>query len=369
MIVEIKPLDTLFFRDGKPFSRGEETWADGVFPPYPSVLYGALRTLFISNHAEPFSETSIKKSAEIKIKSIQYHIPYGNYLPMPLDLAEEKGKKAEKKNREGDSKEYEVLSLSLHHTKGLVSSYSCEAVLMPPNGTTVEAVENGLMHLDDLKQYLNTPETSFKIRRLEDFAQAEPKIGIGRDNFTNAASKALLYRVGMRRASEFEILINFEWPENENLLQQQSFFSKLGAENKIVTMGISLKGFNVHPNDVQLQPNRFKLYLSTPAIFENGWEPDLSKHGVQAKLVAAAVGKPVNIGGFDIKKGKPKTMYKAVPAGSVYFYETSESPESIKEKLFGKAISEKMPEQGPGEPGFADQGFGIAYIGNWEPNK
>jgi CRISPR/Cas system CMR-associated protein Cmr3 (group 5 of RAMP superfamily) len=56
-----------------------------------------------------------------------------------------------------------------------------------------------------------------------------------------------------------------------------------------------------------------------------------------------------------MEKGVPKTMYKAVPAGSVYFYETSENLEVVKERLFGKPISDKMPEQG----------FGIAYVGVW----
>ena len=49
MIIQIDPLDTLFFRNGKPFTMGEETWADAVFPPYPSVVYGALRSAYFSN--------------------------------------------------------------------------------------------------------------------------------------------------------------------------------------------------------------------------------------------------------------------------------------------------------------------------------
>jgi CRISPR-associated protein Cmr3 len=373
MIVEIKPSDTLFFRDGKPFSRGEETWADGVFPPYPSVIYGALRSWYISNHEEPFSEKSINESADIKLKSIQYRIPAGNYLPMPLDLAEEKGKKAEQRRQERNSKEYAVLRLSVQVKEDLLSNHPHQALLLPPDGKTLESIEQGLIQLDDLKRYLNSPDADFNIRKLDDFAQSEPKVGIGRDDFTNAATEALLYRVGMRRASEFGILIDFEWPKDGNTPPQQPFISKLGAENKIVEWRTSRQRFAISPDDVQLDSKRFKLYLATPGIFASGWEPDLSKLGVEAKLVAAAVGKPVHIGGFDMKKGKPKTMYKAVPAGSVYFYETSESPEYIKEQLFGQSISDRMTEQqsdesGSKEPGFDDQGFGITYVGNWQPN-
>lgn len=363
MIAEIKALDTLFFRDGKPFSRGEESWADGVFPPYPSVIYGALRTWFISNHAVPFSKTAIRESEGIKIKNIQYRISGGVYLPMPLDLAEPKDKDGPQKRLEkSEKKEYAVVRLPLQQMEGgFISNHPCMTVLMPPPGTIVETVEHGLLQQSDLVTYLNTPETLFKVRKLEDYVQAEPKTGIGRNDFTNTASDALLYRVGMRRATEFEILIDFDWPADDHAPQQQAFFIKLGAENKVAEVRSSRQRIHIRPEDVKLQANRFKLYFSTPAIFANGWHPDLSKHGIKADLVAAAVGKPVHIGGFDMENNEPKTMYKAVPAGSVYFYETAESPEIIKEKLFGEAIaiSEVMPEQG----------FGIAYLGNWEIEK
>lgn len=369
MKFQIKALDTLFFRDSKPFARGEETWADGIFPPFPSVVYGALRTWFISNHKEAFSEDVIQKSAAIIIKSIQYRVEGSTYFPMPLDMAEMKGKEKVVEYDESDKKAYKVLRLILHKMEGLVSSYPFEAILLPPVQTIVKDVEQGLIQLDDFKQYLNSPQTDYKIRKVSDFAPVEPKVGIGRNDFSNTASDALLYRVGMRRASEFEILTNFELPDNETPANQSHMFTKLGAENKVVELRQSRQDIDINKDEITLKPGRFKLYLSTPGIFENGWAPDLSKHGINATLVGAAVGKPLHIGGFDIKKGKPKTMYKAVPAGSVYFYETEESTDNLKNKLFGKSISEKMSQQADDEIDFDKQGFGIAYIGNWEFNK
>ena len=38
------PDDLLFFRDGKPSSRGADHYLRSLFPPHPSTLYGALRT-------------------------------------------------------------------------------------------------------------------------------------------------------------------------------------------------------------------------------------------------------------------------------------------------------------------------------------
>ena len=40
----IKPLGVLLFRDSKPFTPGEGSWAKGQFPPLPSALFQALRS-------------------------------------------------------------------------------------------------------------------------------------------------------------------------------------------------------------------------------------------------------------------------------------------------------------------------------------
>ena len=40
----IDPLDVLLFREAKPFSPGEGSWAKGLFPPLPSTVFQALRS-------------------------------------------------------------------------------------------------------------------------------------------------------------------------------------------------------------------------------------------------------------------------------------------------------------------------------------
>ncbi|MDY6940250.1 MAG: type III-B CRISPR module-associated Cmr3 family protein, partial [Cyanobacteriota bacterium] len=41
----IEPLDVLLFREAKPFSPSEGSWAKGLFPPLPSTVFQALRSL------------------------------------------------------------------------------------------------------------------------------------------------------------------------------------------------------------------------------------------------------------------------------------------------------------------------------------
>src|SRR5438552_10316090 len=42
--LQVFPDDVLFFRDGKPNTQGDDHYLRSLFPPYPSTLYGALRT-------------------------------------------------------------------------------------------------------------------------------------------------------------------------------------------------------------------------------------------------------------------------------------------------------------------------------------
>jgi CRISPR-associated protein Cmr3 len=41
------PLDTLFFRDGRPFNAGETVWLESLFPPSGRTLQGVIRSAII----------------------------------------------------------------------------------------------------------------------------------------------------------------------------------------------------------------------------------------------------------------------------------------------------------------------------------
>ncbi len=378
MRIRIKPLDTLFFRDGKPFSMGEESWADGIFPPYPSVLYGALRTWYIANKDGVFGDDIIKESEGIKISGIHYRLEDGLYLPMPMDMVEPKEKEREEEREEEREQKYRVVKLALRGNywsqEQKMSNYLLNSLLVSADGEDVDAIEEGFMEANDFKQYLEGTLQETKIRKLKDMVKSEPKVGIGRDRNTNTAQEGKLYRVGMRRAIDFEIITELQLPFEG--IGQHSTFIKMGAEGKTTAFD-NLKGridaLRIDRDTVTLKTGRFKLYLATPAIFDKNkksfkdksdhktellgtaWEPNLRRLGIQAELKAAALGKPIHIGGFDMAKRKPKPMMKAIPAGSVYYYETQEPVEKIITTLQGKSVSNYL----------GDQGFGLAYIGNY----
>jgi len=130
----------------------------------------------------------------------------------------------------------------------------------------------------------------------------------------------------------------------------------------------------------------FKLYLATPALFRNGWVPDfLSEAGgeyrgrvgsLELRLVAAAVGKAVPIGGWDLVRKRPRSMRKAVPAGSVYFFEkmdgqlTESDIEILLQAFHFKSLLRRDWGKGGGaeEPQYSEDGkagFGLAFVGVW----
>ena len=123
------------------------------------------------------------------------------------------------------------------------------------------------------------------------------------------------------------------------------------------------------PHDISIskitQP-MCKVYLSTPAIFKDGWKPQelLNRYGLT--LISAAIGRSQPIGGWDLNKWEPKPMVQTVSAGSVYFVQADsvEAINSFAEAVHGKSISDKI-----NGIDYAKQGFGIAYVGNVNINQ
>lgn len=353
MKIVIDAIDTLFFKDGKPFTMGEENWAEGIFPPNPSVFYGSLRTAYFAQNKVNISDfdTQNDPTKQLKIKSIYYLIDDQIYLPAPAELVKE-AKKSDKWLYQLDLIEND-----------LISNYSFSHRLVFNGNKNVENASNYLIDIETFYSYLNGEQKQISGLNLNKLVLSEPKVGIGRANATHSTAEGKLYRVGMRRleselkgtkTSKIKFIIDFEGIELE-----ANGFLKLGAEGKMV----SYKNYSADIlfNRFEAQNTKegmFKLYLLTPAIFENGAIPDLTSNKILSKikceLIAAAVAKPISIGGFDMKLKTPKIMRKAVPAGSVYYFKTEENLSRVYDMINNKSIAELETDS---------LGYGIAIMG------
>ena len=120
---------------------------------------------------------------------------------------------------------------------------------------------------------------------------------------------------------------------------------------------------------------RLCMVLTTPALFDDGWEPGwLSRDagpqtpaGLSAlrpylKLLGAAVGRREPVSGWNLREDRPKPVRWMVPAGSVYFFEVQQgAPANAREKLLEawlRPVSDKQADQ--------KDGYGAAVWGIWK---
>lgn len=363
MKIKIDALDTLFFRDGKPFSLGEETWAEGLFPPSPSVVYGALRSLYFSLHPHQMDKAGEDDdpSQNLQIKGLYFLINDKLHITCPLDYVQEK-----------QDEETYLLQLQSLPSNITGSSARLSHCLTPPKDIQVENVE-GMIDQRTLEEYALENYSQRGIRPWSEYLQVEAKVGIGRSKITNTTREGLLYRVGMVRPANSEgqhterlsIVIDFEGLPATDTLPKQGFF-RLGGEGKAVRYEVLESALEL-PSQVVAGQDIFKLLLLTPALFDNGWCPGSidpntgkgtlsidSQKTVEVELLAAATGKPVPIGGFDMKTKSPKYMLKAVPAGATYYFRLANAEDAplLQQKFRPASLSDQR----------AREGFGLALF-------
>lgn len=356
MIIEITPLDTLFFRDGKPFSMGSETWADSVFPPSPSVFLGAIRSLYFSENPKEIDLANEENdpTENFKIKNICFLNNGKPFFILPNDIVETNKDK------------YELIELEKKQNFYSSVNQEIEYVLYSKN--KVENVENAIISENELTKYLQTKAKSFSIKFISDFIINEPKTGIKRDNNTLNSEDGNLYRVGMQRLKDLSFIVNIDLG---NKKINDSGFMKLGAENKAVkykkindnTLDY-ISANNLFKNEGKRKADKFKLYFTTPCIFDNGYMPNwINKdslegefNGIKLKLITYSIENPILIGGYDIKLNQAKTMNKIVPSGSIYYFQVIGNYlfEDIIKAFHNKSISENREKEG----------FGIVFVGD-----
>lgn len=379
MFIKIKPFDTLFFRTGRPFSAGVDSWAEIVFTPSPSTFYGALRSFLIFNYGtlEEFEAGTHKlsdsigwieeKKIEDKKEKVQH---YGKlqvkgiylckgeiYIYIPKDIVKIKKEK--------------LYSLSFKQKPKLfVSNYHLSNICVWDKRGQVED-EDGWLTFVDFKDYLKVRKGEFLVLNSEEFFEKEQKIGIKRGRETYTSESGFLYRIPLMRLNK-DVAIVAEIDGVEKNIFPESGVMQLGGEGKAVKFEVlsddPLKEIKDLNFEFKNKNDYFKIYLATPAVFKNGWLPSwIDKDNlkgwykdVELELVACALGRPISIGGWDLAKNRAKPMRKAVPAGSVYYFKilSSVDTQKVKEAFHFKNISDDFNDLE-----YSKEGFGLSILG------
>ena len=334
-LIKIQPLDTLFFRDGKPFTMGEDTYATSQKLPNASVFWGALFTDLLYRELVTINDTP-----KLKIKGVYlYDSEKKNLLmPTPLDLFQNKDKKvvADKfelveNSRFGNDK-------MLHgRIEGAVLAQDSHVSLPEDTFITSAAFWNN---------YLSVVQINNIDLQKTDFIKSYPKIGIGRNKGTRTVSEGQLYRVNMQEyASDWSFIVDISFDENTF---PKSGIIRLGGEGKIAQYQIIQDELiKTLKEKIELQKNAlidsefFKLYFASPLIYKMDIDTLFNVGDIQ--LVSVVTGKSIEIGGFDYKERKPKPMLKAYPSGSVFI---CHKPKGKNLKDFEIHLTKQLEEHG-----------------------
>jgi CRISPR-associated protein Cmr3 len=372
--------DSLFFGSGKPMNAGESAWIDSQFPPTGLTLQGAIRTAVLyCNDADIdaftkglpcLNEHTISLQAEIgdatSMGKLELTGPFlhdnGELLfPVPLDL----------------------MSNALHYRallKPTTKAISCDLgnIRLPTieDKKGYKVLENRYVKHSDMAKLLNGETDGIKLIPLytdnpdeKALADKEPKIGLARDNKTRNSVEGMLFAMApVRLRKDVSLQLRVQGIEPEHL-PQQTFLQKLGGEGKLASISVSNDDITMPAAQITQDgvTVRFKLVFTQPALMPvDGWLPEGFKQSAekdcwtgqlincQVTIISACIGKPIKLGGWDLKQHSSKTHHAYIPAGSVYFCEAqAKDIEQIKQ-LHDKKLGDN-----------SQYGFGHVLVGRW----
>ncbi len=401
MWIRIEPFDVLLFRDARPFSAGESFRAASAgFPPSPLPFVGALRsTLFqglgidYADYREACrpggrptpaaADAAGRYGTPDDLGGLRFWGPFvehptlGPLVPRPLDLM----------RRDGDAGTTAFLAPAAHRWPG-VRARGPELRPLRLSGEAREEEGPAYVPLGELAGYLSGASAARFVAEQE-LVCRESRTGIQRSE-ARTAEDGHLYTVEYLRLRDdvgdppgqagFRVRLQGVRPgdlPDRGILQ-------LGGEGRRAHYQVLPDGDPGLPSPPALPGARsFKIVLLAPSVHGRGWLPDaVAKQGGEfrldlgggesARLVAAAVGKPLHLGGWDLAKGRPRTLLRAAPAGSVYFFEADadlspEAAQALVARFHGG--STMQTDQDELRNFYRQAGFGLCLVGTWKPQE
>ena len=369
MLVYLEPIDTLFFRDSRPFEAGTDAFAESTQMPSPLAVYGAIGSYLLrrkgadinafldgGNDSELGQYDSTLKDTPLKITGIFLSWDGITYLPAPANLIcvnDSEYNLAMPRDGADFKSDYDLRPLEIPKGK-------CKPV-------------DGFLTLDDVNICRKGESVdSLKTLKPSEYSPGELRFGHRLDRAASVVEEGFLYAamhlrfkdgIGDKNYTKLRLLVSVS---GVNGLDSEDVVL-LGGEGRKARLTPADDGLDFKDDEVLSkikQSGRFFVYLLTPAVFGEGWCPSKwpGEFG-DASPVAAAVRKPLYLSGWQRKgsaHGSPRPLRKAVPPGSVYFFETDNRDGGKFDRLyseynFNRSLSDEYPSAG----------FGISLIGAW----
>jgi len=382
------PDDVLFFRDGKPSTRGTDHYLRSLFPPYPATLYGALRTRRLADAGVELSglreRTWEQRLGEKLVQELGAWGGFGSLalrgpwlvregeplLPAPLDL----GLLLEPAGAEGAppkiasvvrflpdlqaenrwSHPLARLAPAAWNGKGWTRWAS------PAPGIEPASVAGWYLKPAGLLAWRNggAPAPEHFVRA-SDLWTVEARTGVGLQAATRTSADGLLYTFGFIRLLP-GVALGFEVQGSPLAAGGRV---RLGGEARTATLE---SGPGFPESSLQAGGDLVVLSYASPAVSRGGaYPPGFSEAelegtlgGRRLRLVAAAVPGFLPIGGWDLARGEAKPLRRAIPAGAVYVFQTLEEAGAADAAaaLHGLCLTDNLDA-------LDRQGFGLAAAG------
>jgi CRISPR-associated protein Cmr3 len=389
------PDDVLFFRDGRPATRGDDHYLPSIFPPHPSTLYGAIRTRRLLDAGVDLSRLGPHRSSAWKELPADLRAELGEWggfgsleirgpwlvrdetdvlLPAPADLGVTFAPRPKpKRHEEPVPPEVKEVARFLRSESGLAAAggHSRPLALLHPFSWDADhwkpweredvpprSAREWFLRPEGFRRWAEgrAPEPGDFVHPLDLWA-AEPRVGVAIDEDQRSSREGHLFTFGFIRLKK-RVALGFE-ARGTGLAPECRV--RLGGDAKTawLTDGPSFPSVSAGAGE------RLRLAFATPALFEEGaWPPGFSAErldgsvaGHAARLRGGCLPGYVQVGGWDLAKGAAKALRRALPAGAVYLIEKAGAESFDPAALHGSHVA--------GYPGehLARQGFGLILAG------
>lgn len=368
----VEPTDSIFVRGNLSFGDSGEHGV-GVIPPPPSLFAGAFRSAILGRDSRALAQFtqhgrcddptlatalgSVEKPGAFRIawlslagQATAETSPLEPVFPLPADLV---------------CFENEFANLTPGEASRLVEDGRTLPRVAVLRAEKQEKPKSGIyLREAGWKKHLagELPDNKTSGIEAKHLHTRDPRLGIGLNTDSRTAESGLIYTTEGHAFSPKEsafsatgFLVGIEGADS---LLPESGFLRLGGDGR----GARYRRVNYQPPAPPLatidRTGRFRLILTTPGLFAEGWLPS----GVSARLVCAAVPRREVISGWDLFNCKPKDAKCVAPAGSVYWFEDIQGDaDKLAERVAGGLWNENADMQRKAE------GYNNAVLAAW-PN-
>ncbi|MBK7251276.1 MAG: type III-B CRISPR module-associated protein Cmr3 [Gammaproteobacteria bacterium] len=350
----IEPLDVLVLRANKLFGDAG-TYGEALVPPWPSVAAGALRSRMMADDPA-LSAAQLQDPAFFTLSAFHLARRIGERVEplhsIPADVV-----------IEGAG---EVIKVMRPHalTPGLLSSAQLEQVPILAEAERGKPEAGYWLTQVGWSVYLAGQQLLPEhLVASKDLWSLESRVGVGLHATARRADDGKLFTT---QAIAFRTGVGFLASARAERLPEQGLL-RFGGDGRAATIA---------PCESELPPalpqpcGRFKVVLTTPGLFPQGWLPPAIDEarlwrlpGATARLVCAAIPRAQVVSGWDLARREPKPAQRVAPTGSVYWFDDFQGDTDELRKLSEHGLW-GFPGQND-DPMRRAEGFNRCAIGGW----